>query len=86
MKFQKGDLVLLKKGNHYFGKTSDLPGSVGIVLRIKRHEPHFVLYEVMVFGKNVNVRAPARCFDHLDDEFFDSPEETDIIALDERLT
>ena len=86
MKFQKGDLVLLKQGTGYFGKKSDLPGSVGIVLRVKRHEPHFVLYEVMVFGKNVNVRAPARCFDHLDAEFFDSSKETDIIALDEPLT
>ena len=45
MKFQKGDLVLLKQGTGYFGKKSDLPGSVGIVLRVKRHEPHFVLYE-----------------------------------------
>ena len=66
MKFRKGDLVRLKKG-HYFGKGNTLPGSIGLVLQAKRHEPHFILYEVLVFADKVmNVRAPARCFEHLE--------------------
>ena len=85
MKFRKGDLVKIKKG--YFDKGEDLSGSIGIVLRLKRHEPHFVLYEVMVFGERCfNIRGTARYFDHLDQENLENIEETLNSCLDERLT
>jgi hypothetical protein len=61
MKFERGDLVVLKKGSW----KQDFVGKVGIVLNAVRHEPRFILYEVRVFGKKDTVRATARFFEHI---------------------
>lgn len=63
MKFERGDLVVLKKGRW----KEDYIGNIGIVLNAIRHEPRFIIYEVRVFGKKDTVRATARFFEHINE-------------------
>lgn len=61
MKFQRGDLVVLKKGRW----NKEHVGSIGIVLNAVRHEPRFIIYEVRLFGKNTTVKATAHHFEFI---------------------